>query len=199
MPEKNEDHLLGQVDPFIELAKKRGVYSSTQATNLKFALGLARGQLGEEAGATTTVGQLKDQADALLDKYGGENRATSGTIRTYKSRAVKVLQDYIQWNNGDFMKWKDSVAKKPARRQRKRSTIVDPNDARDEGRPLDGGLPDMARHDLKVPGGRTAQLWVPEPFSSRDLSAIWRQLDALKTYLEAQSSVDDESDADDDE
>src|SRR5688572_29566391 len=107
----NSEETLNAVEEFVTKAKSVGAYTGTQATNLKFAFGLAHETARKKGLAvdTLSVGEFQGMIGDLLDEYVGQNPASAGTIRTYKARAHRLVRDFLNWHGGDFMSWKAAL------------------------------------------------------------------------------------------
>lgn len=190
--EQNKLLPLANVASFANEAKRVGLYSTSQATNLKFALQLAVQESGA-AESSETVGDFLPKIPIVLDRYGGKNAASAGTIATYKARATRLLRDFIAWHGGDFMAWKAKAAKRASAPKKRAKVAAPPIESEQPALADQGGV---RFHDLRAPGNRVAKLTLPEPLSMRDIHVIWNQLDRLRPYLESQTEVEDDEDED---
>ena len=146
----------------------------------------------------TKVGAFLASIDSLLDDYGGQTKVSPASIVTYKWRGKRLLQDFIKYNDGDFMGWKTELAKKKGATaaksaKSKQPAKTAPTPAIDVAPAKPAEAPaGHSTHAIKLPGGKTGQLVLPEQLTMKEIAVAWKQLEAYRTLLETIAGVDDE-------
>lgn len=198
----NRDLPVSSVEAFVEKAKNVGTYGAPVAANLQQALKLVLDQAKKTnpKADQVKVGALLDMVDTLLDEYGGQTKASIGSITAYKWRSKRLLQDFIDHNDGDFMAWKVAQAKKS-----KSSSVKSAKKPKAADQKSADKLPDAPADEG---GGKTGQaLVVPQDFIAhtfplrRDLtvtiplpvSLTKKDVARLKSWMDSLVIDDDES------
>jgi hypothetical protein len=195
----NEDLPLSALDSFADKALAVGAYARPLHANLTaaYSLALDHAKKSNAKIEQTKVGAFLASIDSLLDEYGGQTKVSPASIVTYKWRAKRLLQDFIKYNNGDFMGWKTELAKKKgataaksAKSKQPAKTVPPPPvDAPTKAPEAQAG---HSAHAIKLPGGKTGQLILPEQLTKKEIAVAWKQLEAYRTLLETIAGVDDE-------
>ena len=190
---ENKDQPLSAVKAFTEQAKATGVYNNSQAANLIAALTLAAEQ-AKKSGAdveTMTVGEMQARLASHWEAYGGQSRASPQSVDTYNGRSKKLLEDFARWNGGDFMAWKRSLAKNGSTKapNKKAKPRVESESPPPKAVNDDAG-PGEQSHVMRLPGNKTARIILPHPITKKEISAVWKLLEAYRGMLETQADVE---------
>jgi hypothetical protein len=196
----NEDLPLSAIDAFANKALSVGAYNAPLHANLTASLKLVLdyAKKSDPKVEQAKVSQFLGSVDALLDDYGGQTKASPASITTYKWRAKRLLQDFVKYNDGDFMAWKNELAKKNKGAAAKAAKKPKPQQKAapvEQSNPIDAQLGDSV-HVIRLPGGRSGRLSLPDPISKREIVLAWKQLAAYKALLETIAGVDDSDDDD---
>jgi hypothetical protein len=185
----NKKLALVAVLPFADEATKLGCYSKNQRYNFGTAWGIltkALPQSGLEM--SSTVEELLPQVDSVLEGHGRTSSAKAASVRAYQARIKQLLADFIKWNGGDFMKWKQEIDKHPQNGDAKSSKRRKP--ARQRGNSGgEGDDVDAITHRLIAEKGKEGQISIPSDLTEEQIDRIWAQLDAIKTLVKAQIGV----------
>lgn len=200
----NEDLPLSALDSFADKALAVGAYAPPLHANLTAAYNLAleHAKKSNPKVEQTKVGAFLANIDSLLDEYGGQTKVSPASIVTYKWRAKRLLQDFIKYNNGDFMGWKTELAKKKSATAAKSAKSKLP--AKAVPTPSAEVVPPkppevqagQSTHSIKLPGGKAGQLILPEQLTKKEIAVAWKQLEAYRTLLETIAGVDEEDPTD---
>jgi len=204
----NADAMASEVEGFYAEATRRGVYTKSQenlGANWKTLATSILPSVGVDV-KTTTVGQLKATLSVLLKQYGAKSQVKASTISTYDAKASRLITDFLKHHGGSdaaWFQWKSENEKRSAQAAaaaHSRFNTKKPA-APAASAPVDPP-PDSsrARHTLKLPASRSAELHVPSVLKQADIKALEAGFAALIGYLRSQ--IDAESmpyDDDDDD
>lgn len=187
----NEKQPIGAVRAFVDKAVQLGCYTPTQKYNFETAWAVLIKALGQ-AGLTETspVEQLRPKVGELLRHHGGTTKISADSLKAYQARINRLLEDFIKYNGGDFMAWKEAKAKagsaadesKPRRQRRK--TMRARNGS---GKGMDDEVDqDTISHRLIATEGKEGRIEIPTGLTETEVDSIWLQLDAIRTLVKAQ-------------
>jgi gas vesicle protein len=194
---------ISELKDFIKKAKELGCYSDHKERNALAAWSVVEAQLPKLGHnlEQMTVQEARDALDEVFRQYGNETSASAQSVKTYKTRARTLLNDFTKRHNGDFLKWKEELEKKPKReRKRRRKKAPRALTPASEEEPPNGKT---KTHELRLPGGRVAQLVIPANLSTKDIDVLWTQIEPIKALMLAQAAIEaeaaEEEDGDEDE
>lgn len=189
MSVENEGRRFSEIRPFIDWATSVGCYSGGQVSNNTGVLAVL-----EKAppAPDMTVGELKQNIDAVLNTYAATSKVSHDSVLTYRARAIKLLDEFIKWNGGDVVAWKKEIAASGGG-ARPRKSKAKPRESIMDTAPIVNGVigynGNGQRHTIRLSGGRTGELMLPAILTGPDIETIWKQLTALKGLVEAQAEV----------
>jgi hypothetical protein len=182
---KNTEQPISKVRTFAEMAESRGCYSTNQRGNLETAWTIFLKNISDQASSpeSTSVERILPLVDPVFRKYGSENRVSPTTVRAYQTRVKRLLDDFVAYNGGDFMAWKESLnrATNTASKSRQRRKIHEPEKVLTILKQTQS-----VTHRLVLSRGREGSLVLPTDLSESDVEPVWQQLEALKTLTKAQ-------------
>jgi hypothetical protein len=178
-----------QVRAFLTEAEDLGCYSKNQRYNFETAWALILKALTKAGlSETSTVETIVPKIEGLLREHGRTSSVSADSLKAYRARIKRLLGDFVKYNGGDFMAWKEELAKSPApdeakprKRRRANRSRVDAISSSDH--------PDAMVHRLIVRQGVEGKMELPTDISKIELESIWKQLDALKSLILAQLSA----------
>ena len=179
-----------ELDRFVEKAVKLGCYSTGTKNNLLTALGIAREQIKNDVGLkdVQSVGALEENLNTIFRAYGATTATSASSIRTYKSKVMRLLRDYRKRADGDFMKWKEDLEAKKKKRAKARTKSIpkSPSDPTSSAMVVDDDerLDDSPRRQRYL---LTGDRWVEIRWSSDDLTET--DLKLLETYMSTFKTV----------
>jgi hypothetical protein len=189
--DNNKKLAIVSVVPFADRATELGCYSKTQRYNFGTAWAVLLEHLGA-VGLTqsATIEELEPKIADALKERGRNKNVNAESLRAYQARIKKLLEDFVKWNGGDFMKWKEEIAKTnptdDAKSQKRRKVT------RQRSNSGDGeDIVDSITYPLFAGDGKDGKISIGRDLTEEQIDRIWAQLDAIKTLVRAQSGVID--------
>jgi hypothetical protein len=179
----NKTQPIGQILKFADEAERLACYTKDQRYNFGTAWAIVlKGLVGAGLTETSTVDQLRPKIPEIFKEHGRQSRAKADSLKAYLGRVTRLLDDFTTYNGGDFMAWKEALAKSPSnddngkRRRRKQARQTNSG----------GDNTDVMTHRLIVRQGTEAKIELPQDLSETELESVWAQLTALKGYIKTQ-------------
>jgi hypothetical protein len=188
--DQNKKLALVCVVPFADKATELGCYSKNQRYNFGTAWGILTKALPHSGlEMSSTIEELLPKVESVLEQHGRTSSAKAASVRAYQARIKQLLADFIKWNGGDFMKWKQEIDKpsangdaKPQKRRKLSRTRGNSGGAEDD-------VDSITTHRLIVSSGKECKIMIPSELADEEVDSIWLQLDALKGFVKAQAAV----------
>lgn len=187
--EQNKKKALVCVLSFADKATELGCYSKNQRYNFGTAWGILTKALPHSGlEMSSTIEELLPKVESVLEQHGRTSSAKADSVRAYQARIKQLLSDFIKWNDGDFMKWKQEIAKPAANddaKTRKRRKVTR---QRANSGGAEGGM-DSITHRLIAGDGKEGRISIPDDLSAEQIDRIWAQLEAIKALVKAQIGI----------
>jgi hypothetical protein len=168
---------------FLKEAQQRGCYTAQQSGQIEGVWNLISKLLEktQEDLLKMTIEELLARYPALLHDYGATTDTKPGTIQTYKSRLKAFLDDFNNWNGGDYMKWKEQNAKKSTSRIKKVKAILPPPEP-----PVSNHQPEIFQiYEIKMGPVLLGTVSVLPGLEKSDFEVFWSKVLAKKAEMEA--------------
>ncbi|MGA7872978.1 MAG: hypothetical protein WCA22_18975 [Candidatus Binatus sp.] len=179
----NKTQPISQVQKFADEAERLGCYSKDQRYNFGTAWAIVlKGLTGTGLTDASTVEQLRPKIAEIFKEHGRQSRAKADSLKAYSGRVMRLLDDFLKYNGGDFMAWKEALAKSPSNDDNGKRRRRKPSRQTSSG----GDNTDVMIHRLVVRQGTEAKIELPQDLSEPELESVWAQLTALKGYIKAQ-------------
>ena len=205
----NQQLLLTDVTPFLEDAKQRGIYTSSQdsmVASWKIFLSTILPTVGLDP-EKIRVGEARQKLSEWMQRYGAKNGVKVASVTTYQTKVRRLLNEFVEYHGGDEAKWyawkqqserrssqasaaAASKAKKPHRKEESPPS----SDVGTAG--AQGEAPTGPVHLLPLPGGkRHAELRLPSDLRLADFPLLKKTFDLImlieQNRVEVTTAADD--------
>jgi hypothetical protein len=145
-----------------EEMEKKGLYDHSTSKNLRTALKALVTVLdpSEQRDAKHLIAEM----ESIAERWARANRANPATMRTYKQRAISLLEDYIGYmeNPASFKgRGGTGAPKKSEKKEERRAATPSPTE------PGAGSI-----NAFRMPNGKVFRYSLPEDFTIEDLRRI---------------------------
>ncbi len=147
-----------------EEMEKKGLYDQSTSKNLRTALKALVTVLdpAERRGAKQLVADM----ESIAERWARANRANPSTMKTYKQRAIALLEDYAGYmENPASFKGRGGASPKKSEKKEERRAAPAPAPGATEPAPA-------SINTFRMPNGKVFRYSLPEDFTIEDLRRI---------------------------
>ena len=155
-----------QILDWAEEMAKKGLYDLSTSRNLRTALKALIGILDPDE--TRDPKSLLTAMDSIAERWARANRANPTTMKTYKQRAISLLEDYLGFmeSPGSFKgRGGNAAPKKTEKKDDRRAPIHAPP-------PVFEPSNASALNTFRLPSGKVFCYSLPETFTIEDLRRV---------------------------
>lgn len=148
-----------EVITFVDKMAERGVYHPTTAKLRSYALRRILTVLGNDE--STDPQALLENLDALANRLGRLNQESPATLKDYRSRAAKLLKDYVEYQRDPLGFQKSASEARPPKEsssKKKADKAKKPSEPMVVAPPVAPPAPEAQAKTTPTPGLRTFPL-----------------------------------------
>jgi hypothetical protein len=198
----NEKLTLDHVTSFIDEAKRRGIYTSSQGSMIaSWQVYLSKVLPSGVTPETLTVGDALEKLSEFMQLYAAQAGVKVASVTTYQTKVRRLLSEFITYNGAPEAKWftwkqqsekKSAQASAAASAKGKKAPQKGDSPSDPEVAILGAATdaPKMMLHILPLPGGkRRAELRLPVDLRLSDFTALEKTFKAIISLEKARVEV----------